>query len=260
MITFLVLDYRKPVETRQCLESIARHAKFDYTVTLLVNGGDLSYASSLVEEGLVDQLILNKENTGLGIGTTDLFRSCKTEFAFYLQNDQFLRCDISEKSLDQMLKLIGQTNGSETIASISLAGAPCGKNIYSERAHIIRTDFYNNVLPTDKYGAGPYHNGPWNEELIQKFYAENNCIHLTGTPLVQDNGHAAIRENPDGSVWRHQPDTKKLWLVDGEVHEKHIYPKFTEEEWDTVIETNEWPDGQIPENEKADSFEAFNKL
>lgn len=260
-VSYLVLDFMKPQETQVCLESIKARSKFDYKVYLLVNGGDNFYASSFMSKGLVDHLIVNKTNSGLGVGTTDLFRYCDTPYALYVQNDQFLASEFREDRLHLLINLLNQsTSEGEIVGSISLAGAPCGRNIYSERAHLINVDFYNS-LPTDKYGAGPYHDGPWNEELIQNYYKENGYIHATDFPIIfADNGRRAVRQNPDGSVWEHQPDTKRLWLKRGPVTEKHVYPKFTNEEWEEVLVNNNWPDGQIPVNEQSESFEAFNKL
>ena len=72
--------------------------------------------------------------------------------------------------------------------------------------------------------------------------------------MFQDNGRRAIRENPDGSIWEHHPDDKGLTLVRGPVKERYVYPKFTDEEWQGVLETQTWIAGQIPSNELADSF------
>jgi hypothetical protein len=148
------------------------------------------------------------------------------------------------------------------VGSVSLAGAVCGAGIYSERAHAISTAFYKqmeNSPGLSAGGAGPFHHLPWREGQIQDWYKERGLEHKTNwPPLAIDNGRDAVRQNPDGSVWRHEPDRKGLWLVSGPVKDRYVYPKFTPEEWDFVISTQSWPPGQIPEQEKAHSFHVWN--
>ncbi len=256
-LTYLVLDFLKPKETRLCLESIKRHTKFNHYVIYLHNG-PANYPVQFLEEGLCDQLIQTKVNNGLGIGTRDLFAACFTEYAFYLQNDQFLFRDFTLMEFEYLADSLNKEDG---INSISLAGVPCGKYIYSERGHIIKTNVYQwmeRKIPLKHYGAGPYHDGEWRESQIQKFYKENNLIHQEGRPLVIDNGKRAIRQNPDGSLWEHFPDTKALKLVKGPIKERFVYPKFSDREWDEAISSQSWPDNKIPELEVKDSFHVWN--
>ena len=266
-VSFLVLDFRKPEESRLLLESLKRHVKFDHKVIYLHNGNEkYTYHQDFLNEGLIDQLIVSKKNEGLGIGTRNLFAACFSPYAIYVQNDQILGRDLVEDELDYLVNFLDRedmTNNFFEIKSISLAGAPCEHGIYSERAHLIRTSFYKYLesevlLPSG--GAGPYHNEPWREGAIQKIYKENNLSHfIYQSPLFMDNGKEAVRENPDGSVWKHKPDTKRLWLIRGPVKEKFIYPKFSDNEWESVLSTQSWPDGKIPENEVKDSFVVWDK-
>ncbi len=55
-------------------------------------------------------------------------------------------------------------------------------------------------------------------------------------------------------MWRHEPDTKRAWLVSGPVKEPYVYPKLSSREWSEVIATQTWPEGKIPEDEVKDSF------
>ncbi len=256
-LTYLVLDFLKPEETRLCLESIKRHTKFDHYVIYLHNG-PADYPQQFLKEGLCDQLIQTKENNGLGIGTRDLFASCFTEYAFYLQNDQFLFRDFTLMEFQYLVDCLNKENN---VVSITLSGIPCGQNIYSERGHLIKTDFYKwmeQKLPLKHYGAGPWHDGEWRESQIQNFYKQNNLIHQEARPLVMDNGRRAIRQNPDGSLWEHFPDTKALKLLKGPIKERFIYPKFSDREWENVLKTQQWPAGAIPELEVNDSFHVWN--
>lgn len=261
-LTFLVLDFKKEVESRLCLKSIKRHVKFPHKVIYLHNGGDENYPIRFLNDGLVDQFIQTKDNNGLGIGTRDLFAASFSQYSFYLQNDQFIFRDFTQEEFDRIKAAFYQnTSDNRIVKTVSLAGSPCGVGVYSERAHIIKTEDYKRFEFSGLlgyHGAGKYHNGPWREEQIQTYYKDNGFVHYPWDVLVQDNGKRAIRQNPDGSVWEHFPDTKQLWLKSGPVKEPHVYPKFTAEEWANVIATQNWPAGKIPANEVKDSFHVWN--
>lgn len=257
LVSFLVLDFEKRDFSRLCLESIRNRTKFEHKIIYLHNG-PADYPAEFLEEGLIDQLIQTKKNNGLGVGTRDLFAASFSRYSIYWQNDQVMGRDFE---LSELEGVAAQLADSET-KSISLAGRICGEGIYSERAHLIKTEYYRfmeNTLGLSYGGAGPYHHIMWREEQIQKFYAKNGYRHRTDWPvLADDNGRTAERQNPDGSRWRHYPDTKQLWLLNGPVKERFVYPKFSEREWDFVLTSQVWPAGEIPENEKKDSFHVWN--
>lgn len=261
-VSFLVLDYKKPKETKLLLESIKRHVKFSYKVIYLHNGYS-QYSDALMQEGLIHQLIMTSENDGLGLGTRNLFAACFSHYAIYVQNDQILGRDFTEDELDYLINHLDYMNVDEKLVkSISLAGAPCGDGIYSERAHLIETSTYREweheyMMPHG--GAGPYHDAQWREGYIQSLYKKYGWTHyIYQNPMFIDNGRRAIRLNPDGSEWEHFTDTKQLFLRSGPVKEKFVYPYFTDEEWDNVIKTQSWPDGKIPEQEVKNSFHVWN--
>lgn len=266
-VSFLVLDFRKPEESRLLLESLKRHVKFPHKVIYLHNGNEkFTHPQDFLNQGLIDQLIITKDNDGLGLGTRNLFAACFSMYAIYVQNDQILGRDFTEEELELLISILDRNHfvGSfPVIKSVSLAGAPCGSGIYSERAHLIETQTYReweNEYMMPHGGAGPYHNEPWREGYIQSLYQKYNWWHyIYEAPLFIDNGKDAVRENPDGSVWKHKPDSKRLWLVRGPVRERFVYPKFTDEEWDSVIKTQTWDDGKIPEKEIKDSFIVWDK-
>lgn len=257
LVSFLVLDFLKEQDTKQCLYSIRERVKFDdYQIIYLHNGKDAEYPYELFKCGLIDKFIQTKKNNGLGIGTKELFNSCFSEYAFYLQNDQILGRDFVEHELNELISSLN-IRDNPRIRSIGLAGNICGYGIYSERAHFIKTEFYKEMekhIPLGFHGAGPYHDGQWREGQIQKFYEEMDYTHMLWKQMVIDNGKQAIRENPDGSQWKHLPDTKELFLMKGPIKEKFVYPKFTDEEWNDVIKTQSWPEWKIPKNEEKDSF------
>ncbi len=259
-LTYLVLDFLKEDETRRCLESIKAHTKFAHKVIYRHNG-PAEYPPKFLHEGLCDQLIQTTVNTGLGIGTRDLFAASFSPYSFYLQNDQFLNRDFTEEEFKSLVAMIGQQlqnpeDGSVwTVQSVDLAGGVWGLHNYTERAHIIPTAFYKQMEAAGMlghYGAGPYDNGPWREEQIQKFYKANRYLHYTyPNRFITDFGHRSIRQNPDGSLWSQEPDTKKLTLLKGPVRERASWPKLSESEWQQVLTTQTWPPATVPEQQMS---------
>lgn len=262
-VSFLVLDFQRPASARLCLESIRRHTKFPHKI-IYCHNGVADYPLELQKAGLIDELIMPRENGGLGLGTRALFAACFSPLAVYFQVDQIMGRDFAQDELDRLEGCLGDPPwfAGQRTGSISLAGAVCGKDIYSERAHIIKTSFYKEMekmIPLGAGGAGPWAHLRWRESFIQEFYKMRTTIHRTDwPPLAIDNGRDAVRQNPDGSVWRHEPDRKGLWLVSGPIKERYVYPVLTPEEWDFAISTQSWPPGQIPEQEKAHSFRVWN--
>ncbi len=262
-VSFLVLDFQRPQSARVCLESIRRHTKFPHKI-IYCHNGVTDYPLELQKAGLIDELIMPRDNGGLGLGTRALFAACFSPLAVYWQVDQIMGRDFTQEELNRMDTCVAQQPWfvTQRFPSISLAGAVCGENIYSERAHIIRTEFYKDMekmIPLGAGGAGPWAHLRWRESFIQEHYKDRGFLHRTNWPqLAIDNGRDAVRQNPDGSVWFHEPDRKGLKLLKGPVKDRYVYPKFTPEEWDFVISTQSWPPGQIPEQEKAHSFHVWN--
>ena len=77
--------------------------------------------------------------------------------------------------------------------------------------------------------------------------------------MFRDCGWDSVRENPDGSLWKHHPDTKVLFCLEAP-KQKFVYPNLTEEEWTEAI-SGDWPtSGKIPEKEKDSSFQYWNEI
>lgn len=264
-LTIIVLDFQRETESRLCLESVKRHVKFPVKLVYYHNGR-AEYPYKFYQEGLCDTFVQTQRNEGLGIGTRDLYRMVFSPFVMTLQSDQIIGRDFTQEEFNQIKAVWGYhelINRENKIGSISLAGPVCGKGIFSERCGVMRTDFYQYMethIPLGYSGAGPYDGAmQWREGQIQDFYKSQGIIHYTEwPPLVIDNGRTSERENPDGSRWKHFPDTKQLFLISGPVKEKNVYPKFTNEEWDEVIRTQYWEPGKIPKNEIAHSFHVWN--
>ena len=246
----------RPDESKVCLESIYKHTKCPFQVIYLSNGGVQDYVYEYYKNGLIHKLLLNKENNGLGFGTTDLFKYCNTKHAIYLQSDQTLRRTLASYEIDFLISFLDIPKDDKIIKSISLAGDQCqGK--YSERAHLIDVNFYNSIPDKPNGGAGPYHDIEWNEGYIQRYYEKNNYLHYIYETLFIDNGCYATRQNPDGSVWTHRTDTKQLKLIRGPINNKFVYPQFSDEEWNNVFKTQSWPDWKVPDRERVNSFVFF---
>lgn len=263
-LAIAVLDFAKPIESYQCLRSIKYHVKVPHTVIFCDNGSGEDYPLQFVHEGLIDQLIVNRDSRGLGLGTRDLYALTFAWWTITLQNDQVFARDLTEAEFSAMSGWIGGQNARrETVCSISLAGAPCGDGIYSERAHLIQTGDYKRWekdLHLGYHGAGVYHDGVWRERQIQDHYASHRLTHLIWPqPLVADNGVFAVRDMGEAGLYCHRTDTKRLWCIrQPEVPILNpAYPKLTEEEH-TMMVTGDWPvEGRIPELELPHSFDCW---
>lgn len=261
-LAILVLDYCKPIESRLLLQSIKKHVKVSHKVIFCDNGSNENYSLQFLRDGLIDQLIINRESSGLGLGTRDLHAIAQSKYVLSAQNDQIFVEDLTPESFDifktileypDPVTIFDQTYNTGSIKSISIAGSPCGKNIYSERAFIMKTDFYKSLEPLSFGGAGKYHEYPWREGEIQQIYLRNGWIHLNPINMVADNGVFATRDMGDGGVWLHRTDSKELWVIVQPTQFNPSYPKLSDSEKSFVL-NHGWIDGTILEVEKKDSF------
>jgi len=250
-ISFLLLDYNRPEEARLCLESIKKNcSEIKYKVYFLDNGSDENYARKFLDEGLIDHLIQNKKNNGCGFGTIQLFQACDTEYAFYVQVDQYMISELLPRDIDDFRRALED----EKVGHIDVAGNQ-GNGVYSERALFTSVSFYNSI-PKEGGGPGPYCHLKWSEESVQDHYKDNE-IHFLTTPLIfKNNGKWSERQGICGAKYRHRTDTKQLWML-SPPSVKYDYPNFSDREWDEVLKTGTWIGGKIPENELKHSFNCF---
>jgi len=271
--SILILDHDQQLEAKILLESIEQCARFDKKVYYLANGSSEDYAYDFYKQGLIDVLIINKENNGCGFGTAQLFQACDTEYAFYIQADQYFHRRVTQEDCESWAKVLednpspdkiqgwedhkkkgkgGIVNERVMVSHIDLSGDQ-GHGNYSERGQFIDVAFYNSI-PRYGGGPGPFHHLEWTEFSMQEYIRKNYLEMVVVQPLViGDAGKWAVRQNPDGSRWKHRTDTKELWMLSSP-SEKYVYPKFTDEEWDQTLKTKTWPEGGIPEEEKEHSF------
>lgn len=260
-LSILILDYLKPNESLMLLNSIKKHVKVPHKVIFCDNGSGEKYPYFFLEKGLIDQLIVNRESFGLGVGTRDLFAASHSKYSMYVQNDQYFYYDLTEEIFKYCKSLFGEINLSGSIGesvsrnkSISLAGYNCGFGVFSERAFLIETDFYKSLEPLSLGGAGPLHDLRWRENQIQEIYKKNNWFHYYPNfyecPIVLDNGAFAIRDMRfvGRGLWVHRTDNRQLWQICAPNNLDGDYPRFNDIEKDDVLK-NGWEDGKVPEIE-----------
>lgn len=253
LASFLVLDFLKEKESRECLESIQKYALFPHQTIYLDNGGfDLEYPNQLYKDGLFDVLIRKKKGFGGGYGQTDLIRYCPTEFFFFVQNDQKL---VQYLTLDHLNYFINLLN--HGYHCIDLNGDQSGKGIWTDRAHFMRTSVFNSLSPFPNGGPGLDHI-KWNEQFLQeKFKSLNYKIaHLSPTSFV-DCGKWSIREAGDG-LYKHRTDTKILFIQKTPTYKTDVFPPFDEQDWELAL-SGKWPsEGKIPNLWQNNSFTIWN--
>ena len=259
MVNVLVLNYARPAETELCLKSIKKNCLFEHQIILLNNGyHDPDQIHGLFHVGLIDTLINEPENLGGGFGTVKLFENSKSDYSIWIECDCEIAGSITQNDIDKWIEAIETEEF--RYKCIDLTGGICGQNIYSGRSFFINTEFYNSI---DKFeidkdgnkvygGPGPFNHVKYLEQFIQEFFKKNN-YNVAHISMIKDNGYSSVRENPDSSQYIHQPDRKGLKVLKYPT-EKYIYPKWSDNEWNKILNGEIWQDWDIPENEKKDSF------
>lgn len=240
LVSFLVLDFRKPDETRQCLESIRARAKLPHKIIYLDNGSREQYPWSFYQEGLCDVLISKHDGWGGGVGQTDLFRFCDTRYAYFVQSDQILIRDITPEIHARLVQ------GLETsFRCMDLNGDQSGRGAWTDRAHLIDVAFFNSLAPFPNGGPGPKHEDRWNENYLQEVFAraENQIAHVNPV-FFADNGRTTIRELPDGALVLMETDTKAVTWIKSPTA-RYVFPDMTEDEWAASI-AGAWVAGTVP--------------
>lgn len=255
-VSYLILDYERPEELYLCLTTIKKFNQIeDSDVIVLANGGSEQYQDTVFQfrkDGLIDDLILKKENNGGGNGMNDLFKYCSSPYAIFVESDQYLNQDFTQDMFDFCNGLLENGYG-----CVDLAGNQC-QGSYSNRANIMKTDFYHSMKPFPGGGPGTHNEKIYNENHIQNYFKNNKIpIYFQFPTIFSDNGKWSVREYPApcNGISKHRTDTKALyWIKKPEA--KFIFPNLTDEEWAISI-AGKWIDGTIPEMDRAASFKCF---
>jgi hypothetical protein len=257
LVTFALLDYNRPAESELCIKSIKEYCRFSHDIVYFSNGGNQNHAVKFYSDGLIDKLILKKENNGCGFGTYDLYSAVTTPYTIYVQVDQFLAREFYWEELMTLIESIEEEGG---VLTIALAGDQ-GRGRYSERANICKTEFYLDFMKNCIGGGpGPFQEYKYTEQEFQERMEANPekaSYKVYANQLFGDNGVFSIRELDNGDITRHRCDTKVLQFLKGP-KVKHEWPELTNEEWDEALAGN-WPkEGKIPANWLQHSFLAWN--
>lgn len=246
-VSYLVLDFNRPEEGENLLLSLKKFANHSKEIVYLCNGGESDYAFEFYKRGLIDVLILKKDGDGGGFGQTDLWRFCKTSYAFFVQVDHVLTQEITEENIQWFIKLL------DNYDCIDLNGDQSNCGGWTDRAHFMKTEFFNSLGPFPNFGPG-LDNGKWNEQHLQEKFRDNKykIAHVRGR-MFADAGKWSVREAGDG-LYKHRCDTKMMYILKKPTYKTEVYPPFNEAEWREAL-TGNWPaEGKIPEQWKQHSF------
>lgn len=260
-ITYLVLNYNRPKETELCLHSIHSCSQFPFQVVLLNNGGDdIDFIYKFYKKGLIDKLILRKENSGCGLGTREIFNDFDicSNYVIYVQCDQWMNRIVTETEVNNWIGMIE----SKMYFYVDLAGNQ-GHGNPSERACFWDKNDYNKIYSISYDivgGPGPYANCIWTEEHLQKYMKSRNLQFYTSPLVFQDNGKNSIREYPCGGILMQETDTKAVHILKP-IKSRVDFPniKLSNEDWDKIL-NNQWINGMVPQLHKTDSFLVWRKI
>lgn len=249
-VSYLILDFYRKEEGEILLKSLQKYTTHDKEIVYMINGGDYDYAYEFYRQGLIDTLIIKRNGDGGGFGQTDLWRYCKTKYAFFLQVDHELVCGIS----NDVIKYLINTLETYKFQCVDLSGNQ-GRGGWSDRAHFMSTEFFNSLGPFPNFGPG-LDDGKWNEQHLQEVFRDHGYKIASIFPtFFKDLGKWSVRQAGDG-LYKHRCDNKKMWILKQPTYKTEVYPPFDDEEWDRVLK-GQWQDGDIPQQWKQHSFKCW---
>ncbi len=260
-LSFLILDFNREKELRSVLDHLRLNAQFNYQVICHANGGEQSYHYELYKEGKIHKLVLGSKNNGAGFGSVDLWNLCNTDYAIYLESDQILGRQITDKELKSWIKLY---NSNPKIKFLNLIGRDTNFE-FSQRCFFSNTSFYRQLaLELPCGGPGPYVHLGSNEGYTQKYLTDNGFINFSIPQQAFINvGQNAFFESKDGCVYLHKTDLMTCTLVSGIPTIRPEYYQFSDEQWQKIFETKEckdivpegWAKGQFKHHWNGFKFE-----
>jgi len=258
LVSIVILDFERPTEATLLLDSIRKFVKFEHELVYVSNGGNQMHVKQFYDLGLIDILVLQKNNNGCGLGTKQGFKSATGKYVLYLQVDQWLRGTIDQNFIDQMVRYLENT---PDCLYFDLAGDQ-GQGRFSERALFINREHYLAIPDLEEGVGGPgiFSNLLWSEEAVQNYMKRENLKIFHLGPIFGDNGKNSIRSYPCGGKILLTTDTKQLTILTP-VTKRIDFPnlKLTDNEWGLIL-SNQWVNGTVPELHKPDSFVAWQKV
>ena len=232
-VSILILDFSRRTESQVLLESLKNNALFNKEIVYLCNGGESDYAYDFYNQGLIDTLIVKKTGQGGGWGQTDLFKYSKTKYSLFCQVDQVLITPIKQETMNYFISLL-----EGDFKCIDLNGDQSSRGVWTDRAHLINTEFFNSLGPFPNFGPG-LDNGKWNEQHLQEKFKENNYKIAHINPLFfADNGKYSIRQagkNQEG-ILIHSTDEKQMWVIKPILEPCEVYPPLNSSEmWQEIV-------------------------
>lgn len=252
-ISFLILDYNRPNESKLLLESLKQFVKFsNYEVIYFSNGGRQNYVVDFYASGLIDRLILNRKNDGVGLAQPRMVEFCQTDFFINVQCDRYMFRDFTLEELNHLKSLFNNPK----IGAINFT-----QNLpFSENAFMMNTNFYcQNDLHVGG-GPGPYHNlGIGSETTTYDWLVKHDLkvVDYCEQYLFNDNGKYSVIETSTGGIIRKRCDTQQLWIIKPPKEREGIQGNQpNNEEWEKILSGN-WKDGEMLESSKDKSFFFF---
>lgn len=243
--SILILAFERPEETRILLNSIKRHIKFDrYEIILYVNGGESSPFWEMYKEGLIDKIIISRENQGSGVGTVSLIKACATNLFIYLQNDNYFIKDITQDHIDW----INKAKSEKIVGGFDLTGLVPNHHKFSERAFISWRKYYIGNRHLGVGGTGPYSYIEGSEPAFTSLLDETGKKMIPFHGFVGDSGKYSVVQLPCGGVLKRRCDTQEL-LIQTQPKEKTPIFNISDSEWDIIL-AGQWDDWRIPEKSK----------
>lgn len=251
-LAVLILDFRREQESKLLLNSLRKNLQVNAKLYYLSNSPE-DYVYQYVKEGLIDVLIVNKENLGCGIGTRQLFHASLSKYSLYCQVDQWLIRPFTQDHFNQITERLN------TFFYADLAGNQ-GNGQFSERAFLIETQKYLEIPGIDSIigSPGPFANYRWGEKHVQDYMSDNYLRFFSTHPFFGDNGRVSYRTYPCGGETLHYTDTKQLFIIKQLKKRYDDFPnlKLTDSEWNQVL-SGTWEQGNVPEMDKQHSFKYY---
>jgi len=221
------------------------------------NGTPKPYSQKFLDEGLVDELVVNKKNTGCGPATVQMYDICKTPYLIYIQSDQKLTEKIGASMMDTFIELLDNSCN-----CIDLAGGQNDGN-FSERANMINVEFYKKIPKETLGGPGITNAEKYVEEWVGDYFKDNNLkIAKVSPTFFSDEGYYSVRQlsQDDPCILKHSCWTKEIWMLTEPPKRRHeVYPPLNDEEWEKLLigDFPKWKNnerGFVPEEWKGNAF------